>query len=379
MKKCFVYFILIWILSSATLLSQPSYYDLNFENDSIKVAFKSPSDNYVFVRSKRGVDGVNQTADADALRNGTIQKIVLVFSEDASEDLENREEYNMERWDNLILTYPEFFQEKTKYKNICQCTREAGTETFKEAQGFYIYYKTAEKPVVKEEKKTETQQNANVTGKIEEPKKPVKAVEVTAPAVAVTSGAVAAKTEEKSGKEPETKLDATAKESKISEPDPEAEPVEKPASKPAVVAKKPSSNKPRRAKDPKACRPAFYGNGDEDLDAFFLNSFMLDKKQKKQAKKIEAELRIQLNVDGSVKRVMVICDNADFKSMFEKTVMGMSNWNAAVRGGVTIRSEVRLKIKYDKESKGFKKYEMINNPKPGPKCKMQSDEELFGS
>jgi hypothetical protein len=40
---------------------------------------------------------------------------------------------------------------------------------------------------------------------------------------------------------------------------------------------------------------------------------------------------------------------------------------------------VRLKMKYDKETKSFKKFEMTNNPKPGPKCKMQTDEELFGS
>lgn len=381
MKKITLLLTAAFLLASSVLYSQPSYYDLSFDNDSVRAAFKSSSDNYVFVRSKRGVDGVNQTAEADAIRNGTIQKIVLVFSEDAPEDLENREEYNMERWDNLILTYPEFFQEKTKYKNVCQCTPEAGTEAFKEAQGFYIYYKTAEKPLVKEEKKTEQGQKQAAEEKKEEPQKTEKAAEVAVPAVVVAAGAGALKSNEKSAKEPETKTETPSKpnENKVVEVDPETEPVEKPVAKAAVTTKKPSSNKPRRAKDPKACRPAFYGNGDEDLDAFFLNSFMLDKKQKKHAKKVEAELRIQLNVDGSVKRVMVICDNAEFKSMFEKTVMGMSNWNAAVRGGVTVRSEVRLKVKYDKDSKGFKKYEMTNNPKPGPKCKMLSDEELFGS
>ncbi len=380
MKRRIPFLFALCLLMATVVYSQPSYYDLNFENDSVRTAFKSPTENYVFVRSKRGVDGVNQTAEADAIRNGTIQKIVLVFSEDSPEDLENREEYNMERWDNLILTYPEFFQEKTKYKNVCQCTPDAGNDSFKEAQGFYIYYKTAEKPVVKEEKKAEPEQKAVAVEKKEEPQKPLKAAEVVVPAVAVTTGAVATISEEKPAKEPEKKSETpvNANENKVVE-SPDTEEEEKTTTKPAVVAKKPSSNKPRRAKDPKACRPAFYGNGDEDLDAFFLNSFMLDKKQKKQAKKVEAELRIQLNVDGSVKRVIVICDNAEFKSMFEKTIMGMGNWNAAVRGGVTIRSEVRLKIKYDKESKGFKKYEMTVNPKPGPKCKMQTDEELFGS
>jgi hypothetical protein len=381
MKRIKTFCVAGFLFVCELVYSQPSYYDLSFDNDSIVTPFKSSSNNFVFVRSKRGVDGVNQTSEADAIRNGAIQKIVLVFSEDAPEDLENREEYNMERWDNLILTYPEFFQEKTKYKNVCQCTPEAGGEAFKEAQGFYIYYKAAEKAVPKEEKKVEPEQKTAGGDKKQEPEKTSKAADVVVPAVAVAAGVGAVKSDEKPAKEPETKAEAPAKvyESKTIEPDPEVEPAEKPVSKPAVVAKKPSSNKPRRAKDPKACRPAFYGTGDEDLDAFFKNSFSLDKKQKKQAKKVEAELRIQLNVDGSVKRVMVICENAEFKSMFEKTLMGMGNWNAAVRGGVTIRSEVRLKVKYDKESKGFKKFEMVNNPKPGPKCKMQSDEELFGS
>src|SRR5688572_14629948 len=156
MKKTTLLFTVALILLCTVMYSQPSYYDLTFINDSVTTPFKTPSDNYVFVRSKRGVDGVNPTPEADALRTGVVQKIILVFSEDSPSDLETREEYNMERWDNLILSYPEFFQEKTKYKNLCQCTQEAGAENFKQVQGFYIYYKTEEKPVVKEEKK-ETQ------------------------------------------------------------------------------------------------------------------------------------------------------------------------------------------------------------------------------
>ncbi len=370
MKRIKTLCVAVFLFICELVYSQPSYYDLSFDNDSIVTPFKSSSDNFVFVRSKRGVDGVNQTSEADAIRNGTIQKIVLVFSEDSPGDLENREEYNMERWDNLILTYPEFFQEKTKYKNVCQCSPAAGGDDFKQVQGFYIYYKTAEKPVVKEEKKSVKPE------KVSEPEKTSNAPAVAAPAVIVAAAAETAnspKSEPKANKEPETNTTSPAKTTENKSPvmDDESESVEKPVTKSATAVKKPSSNKPRRAKDPKACRPAFYGSGDEDLDAFFITNFVLDKKQKRAAKKVDAEIRIQLNFDGSVKRVMVICDNAEFKSMFEKTIMGMGNWNAAVRGGVTIR--------YDKDSKGFKKYEMINNPKPAPKCKMQSDEELFGS
>ena len=112
MKNHTILFIAGFLFASVVTYSQPSYYDLTFENDSVVAPYKSVSDNFVFVRSKRGVDGVNQTAEADAIRTGNIQKIVLVFSEDSPGDIETREEYNMERWDNLILTYPEFFQEK---------------------------------------------------------------------------------------------------------------------------------------------------------------------------------------------------------------------------------------------------------------------------
>lgn len=351
-----------------------SYYDLTIESDSVSSPFVSPSANYAFVRSKRGVDGVNQTPEADAIRQAPIQKIVLVFSEDSPEDLENREEYNMERWDNLILTYPEFFQEKTKYRNICQCSAEAGGETFKQAQGFYIYYKTAEKPPVSETKKPETprQEPVNEVKKKDEPK-------VDAPAVAIPAAAVAVEAAKPSAPEPKTEAakEPAQKTKEAAVLDEEPEVVEKPAK--AAAAKKPASNKPRRAKDPKACRAAFYGSGDEDLYAYFRDNITLSKKEKKKAKKWEAELRIQLNLDGSVKRVMVVGTETEFNKTLEGLVKNMNNWNAAVRNGVTIRSEVRMKIKFDKDCKCFKPFEVINNPKPAPKCKQQSDEELFGS
>lgn len=359
-----------------------SYYDLTIDADSVTSPFVSPSANYAFVRSKRGVDGVNQTAEADAIRQSPILKIVLVFSEDSPEDLENREEYNMERWDNLILTYPEFFQEKTKYRNICQCSPEAGGEAFKQAQGFYIYYKTTEKPAVTEAKKPDVpkQEPVTETKKKDEPRVETPAAAI--PAAAIPAAAVAVEAAKPSAPNPsETKTDAPKEQAqKAREPallDDEPVVLEKPAK--ASAAKRPASNKPRRAKDPKACRAAFYGSGDEDLNAYFRDNITLSKKEKKKAKKWEAELRIQLNVDGSVKRVMVMGTETEFNKTLEGLVKNMNNWNAAVRNGVTIRSEVRMKIKFDKECKCFKPYEISNNPKPAPKCRQQSDEELFGS
>jgi len=109
MKQFFTYIAVSLLLMGAQASAQSvSYYDLTFQADSVRSPFQSTTKNYVFVRSKRGVDGVNTTPSADSIRNLPISKIVLVFTEDSPEDLENREEYNQERWDNLIMTYPEY-------------------------------------------------------------------------------------------------------------------------------------------------------------------------------------------------------------------------------------------------------------------------------
>ncbi|HQQ94437.1 MAG TPA: hypothetical protein PLQ93_07770 [Bacteroidia bacterium] len=365
----------------------PSYYDLSFEADSIRMPFQAQGKNYVFVRSKRGVDGVNTTPAADSVRKLQVLKILLVFTEQSPEDIENREEYNMERWDNLILTYPEFFQEKTIYRNICQCSPNAGGEEFKQVQGFYIYYKAPElaqavskktENQVKKEEPAQVVKEESPVVKKEENKVGESGTKSAAPVAVATGAAVAASTI------PETPKNTSETTQAKSEPS-RAEPAEAETPAPAKTSsdatsrKKSASSKPRKAKDPKACRPAFYGYGDQDLDAFFKDNVVMTKKQKRKAKNVRMELRLQLNFDGSIRKTQIIGENETYNALVRDALKNMNNWNAAVRGGVAIKSEVRIKLVYDKKSKAFKKAELTNNPKPGPKCKCVSDDEIFGS
>jgi hypothetical protein len=46
--------------------------------------------------------------------------------------------------------------------------------------------------------------------------------------------------------------------------------------------------------------------------------------------------------------------------------------------GVDVRSEVKITLKYDRESKAIKPFEIAVTPRLGPKCKCASDAEIFG-
>ncbi|MBL7934365.1 MAG: hypothetical protein JNM51_00995, partial [Bacteroidia bacterium] len=131
--------------------------------------------------------------------------------------------------------------------------------------------------------------------------------------------------------------------------------------------------KPKKAKDPKACRQACYGSGESDLNDFFRDKIVLTKKMRKD----EVDLKLQLNVDGTVKKVIVLGDNAELNKLVEEVAKNMV-WNASVKNGLTIKSEVRMKLKFDKELKGLKANDLMVNPRLGPKCMTcASDSELF--
>ena len=63
----------------------------------------------------------------------------------------------------------------------------------------------------------------------------------------------------------------------------------------------------------------------------------------------EVDLKLLLNVDGTIKKVIIIGDNADLNKLVEEAVKEMV-WNASVKAGLTIKSEVRMILKFDKES-----------------------------
>ena len=46
----------------------------------------------------------------------------------------------------------------------------------------------------------------------------------------------------------------------------------------------------------------------------------------------------------------------------------MDLWNPAVKGGVTIKSQVKMVLRYDNSSKQIKPFETTLIPRPAPKC-----------
>ncbi len=386
------------LLSGGAVVAQPSFYDLTFKADSTTNPYASDNNNYVFIRSKRGAEPVKATSSGDSIKTFGIPKIVLVFSEINPSDVETREEYNQERWENLMATYPEFFQDKTIYKNVCQCSRESGNPEFKQVQGFYVYFtpkgnvvaktepaKPVSTAVAKEEPKKEAEVAKAEPAKKEEPKKAEPKKEEPKKEAEVAKAEPVKKEEPKKAepKKEEPKKEVAKEEPKKETPvaQPVTTTVAKEEPKKVVVdeetdesttTKSSVPSTPRKAKDPKACRQACYGTGESDLNAYFKDNVVLTKKMKKD----EVDLKIQLNVDGTVKKVIILGDNADLNKLVEDAAKKMV-WNASVKAGTTIKSEVRMKLKFDKELKGLKANEMMVNPRLGPKClTCTSDAEL---
>jgi hypothetical protein len=388
-------FLLILLFATCLPLAgqTPAYEELEFELDSTASTYKPAGKNHVLVRSKRGTGGVNKTPAADAILSAEVTEIVLVFSETDPGDIAEREEANQERWENLLRTYPELFQFSTTYKTICQCKTGGDAEAFKQTQGFYVYI-NGEVPKVAAEAAPPKAEEPKAVAKAEErraePKAPEKkAEEKKAPEKLIeeTKPAVADKTTVKTPEPPAAKNTEPAKEEPVAakpkqqevvkeeEPAEEAKPEKKVA---AAPKKKPVVGKARRAKDPKACRYACYGNGDDDLNNFFKDNLKLTKKERKKAKKNPIVVKLQLNLDGTIKKVMVACPDEKLNLLVTEAVKSMNPWNATVKNGVTVKSEVKITLKYDKPTKSLKAMETAVMPKLLPKCnKCTSDSELF--
>lgn len=360
----------------------PVFEDLIFESDSITTPYKPTGKNYVFVKSKRGTEGVAKSSRADSILALPINDIVLVFSELNPDAINNRLEANQERWENLLRTYPEFFQFNTNYKEMCQCKNGGDAESFKEGQGFYIYYAKPEPPKAVEKQpestKTKTEEKQPVaktkTKEEAEPKE-----------LAVT------KTKEPKEKKEIVKEEKTVKEKskKEKEKDEENEPAEagvEGAEQTLAVdmskeapKKRTGYTKPKRSKDLKACRPPCYEDGDESLNTFFKDNIILSKKQKRQVKASVSIVKLQLNFDGSIKKALVNGTNPILNEMVTIAIKNMDLWNPMVKGGVTVKSEVKLTLKYDKATKAIRPFETMITPRPNPKCtECKSDTEIFG-
>lgn len=372
----FILPVVLMVLSFSAGAQISSAEELEFEEETTKTAYKPRSRNFVFVKSKKGEGGVPKVQRADSILSTPITEIILVFTELTEAASEEREEANMERWANLFETYPELFQHnRTTFKNICQCNTQGDADAFKAGQGFYIYYKSSEpaKVAVKPVPVAEDPKPATPEKKVEEPKTVAAGKTKEEPK---KKEAEVPKVEEKQVKE----VPAPVVQQKVEEPE-EEEPVvaktPKPL-KPSAGKKRPGYEKPRRAKDAKACRQPCYEGGDEDLVAFWKNSVTLTKKQKKKGKNINVMVRLQLNYDGTIKKAFITGEDEVLNQQVQAAVDQMSYWNPAVKGGLTIRSEVKFTLKYDKPSKTIRPTDFVINPRPGQKCPCVSDAELFG-
>lgn len=387
------------LLACLPLAAQTSYDELEFEMDSTASVYKPSSKNYVLLKSKRGSSGMNKTAAGDAAVNLEVSEIVLVYTETEASDLAEREQANRERWENLLSTYPELFQFSTTYKSVCQCRLGGDAEMLKSTQGFYVYIngeipKIEESPKVAEEKPAPAAPAKQVVTEEKKPAAPVAAEKPAAPAKTETAPvkepvSTVAKTDNTAAKpkDPppvETVAEPVVEKSHPTETKVAEEPKEKEEEAPAApVAKKPTtkkpaaSAKPRRAKDPKACRQPCYGFGDEDLVAFFKDNIQLSKKQKRKAKNWVANVRLQINHDGTIKKAMVTGSEEGFNEMVNTALKSMNPWNCAVKNGVAVKSEVRFNLKYDKSTKAIRPSDFIMNPKASPKCPCVTDGELF--
>ena len=263
---------------------------------------------------------------------------------------------------------------------------------FKKTQGFYVYV-NGEVPKAEEQKVVETPAaptpaaSTPVTVKTE-----VKKTETTAPPATKTKAVEKEVTpvdntavKQKEGPPAIEKAETpVVKQEKPKEPENPAvtenneETPTSEVSKP-TLKKKTAVVKPRRSSDPKACRQPCYGYGDEDLNTFFKDNITLTKKQKRKAKGWMANVRLQIHFDGTIKKAMVTGSNTDFNQMVEGVLKSMNNWNCAVKSGLAVKSEVKFILKFDKETKSMKPFDMIINPRLGPKCKCMTDSEVFGS
>jgi len=383
----------IFLITCFPVIGQTEFEELEFESKSISEAYKPKGRNYAFIRSKKGTSGVNKNEAADAITSAPILEIVLVFTEFSAEDKATRKADNRERWENLMQTYPEYFESYPLYTNICQCNSAGDSAAFKKMQGFYVYYEGEEGAVVEPTPEVA----AEPVKKAEDKKAPVeeKKVVENKPVVNEEKAVKQEQAPVETKKEPITEAPKEPINEPVKEPITQ-KPVEKEAKKkveepveveddepeqPAVkvaAKKRPVAGKPRRSKDAKACRSACYGFGDEDLNEFFKTNVVLSKKQKKKGKQQVAMVQLQLHFDGTIKKAMVTGQNSALNEQVQTAIKGMNAWNAAVKNGLAVKSNVKFTLKYDSSTKSLKANDIMITPRLGPKCVCVSDEEIFG-
>ncbi|MEO6301925.1 MAG: hypothetical protein ABIP51_02015, partial [Bacteroidia bacterium] len=68
------------------------------------------------------------------------------------------------------------------------------------------------------------------------------------------------------------------------------------------------------------------------------------------------------------KKTIITGTDVIVNKLVEGAINNMNLWYPMVRGGVTIKSEVKITLKYDKKTKGLKPFEIMIIPRPALKC-----------
>jgi hypothetical protein len=338
----------IWLIVFSPLYffaQTHQFSELSFKStDSIKGTYHADKlKKFIYVTSKFGSDEVKQLNQLDSISSFFISKIVLVYSEFHKAEKFNQAHLNLNRWQNLYKTYPSFFNTGlTSYQNVCQYGIKTDSVAKKLTHGFYVYYENRSDPVVRKREINEIHRlleklgvNANDTAEVES---------------------------------------ATSSEVKKTEDSVSTESIAINPSK----SKKSKFKKPMRAKDPRACRQPFYQTGKTDLSDFFKENIQLTEKQlrKRNRKKLEAEIRLQLEYNGAIRYADISSTDQKLIAEIGKVLSLMGVWNPAVKNGITIKSEVKFKIKCTDADK----MELLGEvyvPKTLAKCAFTPDEELF--
>lgn len=317
----------LFLRGQPTNISQISY----TLDDTVQGAYKPRAkQQHLFIASRFGSPDVDPSRALDSVSGFLINDIVLVFSKYKQSDNFSQARLNAARWENLLKSYPQLFQSgTTKYGNICQAGIHNDSVARELTHGFYIYYENRSDP---EERNKEIAEISKMLDRM--------GVD--------TSGAAT----------PEPAVPAS-----------EVIPV-KPGSSP------PRFKKPMRAKDPKACRQAYYKNGLNDLNAFFRSHIELTNRQKRHPEKVTAEVQVRLSYNGRIRSAYVLSTDDEFIKQIREALADMSLWHPAVLNGITINTSVKFNLICTEHGKVKLKGGLIP-VRSLLKCGTQPDEMLF--
>ena len=268
-------------------------------SDTVRGAYQVKlNEPYIFIASSFGSEKIENSQRLDSVSGFYISEIVLVYSAYRKADLFDQASLNNARWEHLGSTYPSLFLNgPTRFANVCQQGQLSDTAARQLKHGFYIYFRN---------RSDSAKRNLEIT-------------ELSRMMLAMGIDTSESAREEPLAKEKEISINPESR-------------------------KHPKFKKPLRAKDPKACRQAFYGTGIEDLELFFKEKIRLTARQKRKPRKLLAEVRLRLDYNGFIKSAYILCADKKLIDQVRVALSDMNVWNPAVKNGLTVKSDVKFNL-----------------------------------